>query len=166
MVKYPMRTRIVGTHTLGTLTTNNAVVAVTRIDANRLNGCTIRKARYNIDIKGKTADEGPLLYGLSVGLTVTEIGGMFTADPQSKADEDEEDKSQRHAVFWGVIPKTFVATATDNMNAVNWRNGKWPGWDIIEGQAIETFVLNVGAQLTTGTVVTMVTEFLGDWRND
>jgi hypothetical protein len=43
------------------------------------------------------------------------------------------------------------------------RNARWPGWHVHEGKALVAFAFNFGAALTTGTVILLHLEILGDW---
>ncbi len=162
-----MRTKIVGTHTLGTLASASAIIAGTRIDSNRLNGCAIRKGKMGISCRGKTTDEGPLIVGMSVGLTAAQIGEWFTADPQSRNDETELEESQRKVLTVAHIHKEVTTLGSGGDAVGMFVEFDWPGWDVIEGEALNTFVLNAdGAVLTTGTVIDLYTELYGEWLRD
>lgn len=162
-----MRSRIVTTHTLSTLGAGAAIIAGTRIDATRLNGCKPREIHYGVSIRGKTTDQGPLLYGLSVGLSAGEIGEWFSADPQSRKDADELEQSQRKVLVLGHIHKEVTSGADGNAVPDGLQSVDWPGWEVIEGETLNTFVLNAdGSALSTGTIVDLFTEILGEWLND
>ncbi len=160
-----MRTRVVTTHTLGTLGAGAASIENTRVDANRLNGCTIRKARMGISMRGKTTDQGPLMIGMSAGLTAAQIGEWFVADPQHRKDEQALEESQRKVMVVAHMDKeTTNLVNLDFLGRL--RSFKFP-WEIIEGEVLNTMVLNAdSAGLTTGTIIDIWTELLGDWLDD
>ncbi len=161
-----MRSRGLGTHTLATLASGAAILASTRIDANRLQGCRIQRVNYALQWQGLALNDGPILFGLSVGLTVGEIGEWFTTDPQFEGDPGLEEESQRHAIILAALggADSYGPSVFDGLSV--WRRGKFP-WPIIEGQALNTFVLNADpSALQTGGIVRSVTEFLGEWLHD
>ncbi len=168
MVKYPMRSRDFSEFTVGTLASLTGNQTATKIDTARLNGCSIRKTRYHIAWQGKTAGptEGPVVYGIAVGLATADLAAFFAADPQSRMDDEPLMDSQRQVLVLGLIgqPQTSSATLTN----MSMKNEKWPGWKIIEGEAINHFIfnLNPGNPMATGMTVQMYVEMYGDWLND
>ncbi len=159
-----MRSRALAEFTLATLASNTFLIGSTRIDAARLQGTDVRKIAYTATWTARTAFEGPLLYGVSVGLTVAELKEWFEADSQSRVDTAAIEESQRHAVILGSMGDS---QASSNDEVAIWRKSNWPGWDVIEGEAVNMFVVNADSSaFTTGGLCKLFMQFLGEWRED
>lgn len=171
MTKYEMRSRDFTEFTLGTLASLTAIIAGTKIDATRLQGCSVEKVRYSTGIIGKTGgvSEGPVAFGLSMGNTITEIAAFYAADPQSQSDELELAWSQLPIIELGRYQQNAsVSTTTPAQADLPLRHGKWGGWPIRQGIAMNHYVFNLNPNdaLTTGGVLQLYTELLGEWRQD
>ncbi len=169
MTKYPMRSRQLTEFTVGALASLTAQLNATRIDGARLNGCNIRKMKYSMNYLGKTsgANEGPLVYGVSLAMTTAEIATFFASDPQSRMDEVELEESQKKILVLGVIGQA-ATTAPLSGETAGLKNAKWPFGDIIEGATWQHFVFNLNPAnaLTTGMLFQLYTEVYGDWLRD
>ncbi len=163
-----MRNRALMEFTIGTLAANTAILGSSRIDATRLNGCTIDKLRYNVSWFGKTAgvNEGPISYGFSRSMTIAQIAEFFAADPQSRADVEALEQSHRPIVVLGVVGQSQVENSTAGPND-SMRNGKFP-WDILEGMAFSPFVFNNNPAnpMTGGMFLQLYHEEYGSWLKD
>ncbi len=160
-----MRSRSRFDFTFGALAVNTFVLQGSRIDASRLNGSDLRKINHTAVWTSGTNGQGPQLYGLSVGLSIAQLKEWFEADPQSRADTEELEKSQRHSIILGSLGDSVASGAGAQFPV--WKRAKWPGWDILEGQLLSAWVMNAGSvTMTTGKLSTIVMEFLGDWKND
>ncbi len=164
-MKYPMRCFQTDSQALSTLGALTAIIDNTKIDAARLQGCIPRKFGFQSTFAGKTATEGPVLVGLSNGLTIGEIAEWIAADPQRFDDPGASEQSQRPAMILDVLGKS--ETTVVGSTHPPWRFYKWPGWNIKEGQALNVFFFNAdGSGLTTGTIVDWALQVLGDWIDD
>ncbi len=167
MSKYPHRTVDVNNHVLSTLAAGAAILTTTKVDASRLNGMRPRKLNYGVSLVGLTDTEGPLIYGICADLTATEVGSWFSADPQSRLDEVEIEKSQRRIQVLGHLARGLTRTNNDSGPMNSRQTRKAYGWKVLEGTVLSTFVLNADvAALTTGCEVTLEIEILGDWLDD
>ncbi len=168
-MKYPMRVRDFKEFTLGTQGALIAQIAPTKIDAARLQGCTIRKLRWKMGFFGKTAgaNEGPLGYGFSKDLTIAQISECFAADPQSSQDDEQLERSHRNLLLLGMIDQIETESSIGK-DSRSLKNAKWPGWPIIEGETWDVFVFNFNPSnaLTTGAFLQMYFELYGDWARD
>ncbi len=167
-----MRVRGLNEITMGTLASLTALLSSTKIDANRLNGCRLRKNFYKADWQGKTAgvSEGPIHYGFSYSMTIAKIAAFFAADPQSKVDLIAEAESHEKLLWLGTIgqPSTNSGgTGTGPADSIM-RRFTWPFGDIIEGTTFSVFVFNAnpGDPLATGMTFQMASQLMGDWLND
>ncbi len=156
---------------LGTLASLTAILGGTKIDSSRLQGCTIRKARYDVSMFGKTAGaaEGPIVFGISLDVTIAEIAAFYAADPQSSKDELELARSQFPILELGRYGQvTQSDSVTPDNDNVKLKFFKWPGWKIIEGITLNTYIFNANPNdpLSTGALLQFTTEILGDWLND
>ncbi len=169
VTKYEMRSRDFSEFTVGTLASLSAAVVGTKIDAARLNGCSVQRLKYNMDYDGKVAGtaSGPLLYGLVLELSVTEIAEFFAADPQSRVDEAALEESQRRILVLGAIGQSQLSgQEAGEVSAM--KRGKWPGWPIIEGEGVSHFIFNrnPGDPMPTGMFFQIYTEMYGEWARD
>jgi len=166
MTKWKMRSRDFSEFTISTLASLTALSNNTKIDSNRLNGCTIEKVNWKADWSGKTAGvtEGPLHFGLAMDLTIAEIVLAFTADPQSRVDEAELEESMQRILTLGSVGQSSGGAAERDSRL---RFGKFP-WDIIEGTKLIHWVFNAnpGDPLATGMTFTLYTEVFGEWLRD
>lgn len=168
-MKFEMRSRDFTEFTLGTTAALTAVLGGTKIDAARLQGCSIEKLKWNCGILGKGGgvSEGPVAFGVSYDNTIAEIAAFYAADPQSQDDELELARSQLPILELG---RWSQQTPTDN--AVTFgpalRNATWPGWPIREGKAWQHYFFNANPNdpLTTGGFMQLYTEAYGEWRQD
>ncbi len=155
--------------TISNLASLTGLNVATKNDGSRLQGCTIRKLRYQFDFTGKTAGvaEGPLLFGAQRGLTLAQLAAVWAADPQSTEDKVALAQSQEAVLVFGWAAQSATSGASDNA-AMGLRSAKWPGWNMIEGVGWSHFVfnLNPGDPVTTGATATIYTESFGDWLND
>ncbi len=170
-MKYEMRSRDFTEFTLGTLASLTAIIAGTKIDASRLQGCSIEKLRYAVGLIGKTSgvSEGPVCYGVSMGNTIAEIAAFYAADPQGQDDELELARSQLPIIELGRFDQTSQSTETlVDPSSTRMMNGKWGGWPIREGVAWNHYVFNMNPNdpLSTGGFLQLYTEALGEWRQD
>jgi len=161
MVKNPMRVWDVENLSLGTLAQDTAILANTKIDDSRFQGCVPREVDYHVDFVGKTVNEGPIAIGLSVGMTIAEISEYFLADPQRLKDPADAEKSQRPVLVLDVLGRRRTASLE-----LPWLTKKWPGWWVREQVGLDVFAFNFGAALTTGTNATVTMQIRGDWLND
>ncbi len=161
MTANPMRIWDSRNESLGTLALETAILAPTKIDAARLQGCIPRDIISHSSFAGKTTNEGPLVIGLSNGLSIAEIAEYFTADPQRFDDPGATEQSQRPILVTGFVGRHETVSLETVMRFM-----KWPGWHVKESTTIDFFVYNMGAALTTGTLVNHVINIRGDWLND
>ncbi len=173
MVKYPMRSRDFTEFSILTLASLTAIVAGTKIDNTRLQGCDIQKLRYAVSWAGKTAasTEGPLAYGVCKGMTVAEVANFYAADPQSsKADDVALMESQFPIVEIGRVGQNSVTSdgGGNGADQSRLRHAKWGGWKIIEGTSWNHYVFNANPNdpMATGMLLQLFTEVLGEWLAD
>ncbi len=160
MPSMPDRTWFNFTAPLGTLGSLTAVLtASTKIDSSRLMGAIPREISFDYSFDGKTNDEGPVVYGLSVGLSISEIKEFFAADPQSRAHSAALEESQRKVFVMGILGRLSTGSGDD----IPWKTVKWPGWHVVEGETLSFFHFNFGGNaLTTGTNTNFCSQIRGD----
>ncbi len=147
--------------TLGALATLAVAGSATIIDASRLSGMRIKKAKYGVTFKNKTAGEGPLLVGMaSVDLSNAEIAEALVADPQSPRDAPANEQGNRQVFPLAILPAGLV----DAEETQHLRTLRYPWKRIMEGNGLKMFVFNMDtATLTTGCVVNFVVPVVGTW---
>jgi len=168
MAKFEMRSRDFSEFAVGTLASLTAGLISTKIDSSRLQGCIPRKMRWNADWLGKTQGvaEGPLAFGLSTGMTGTQIASAYSADPQSTFDTAEIEESQPRMLELGRIGQSQISALENPM--IGLRTVKWPGWRVIEGITLSHYIFNAnpGDPFSTGMTFQLYTETFGEWLDD
>ncbi len=148
--------------TIGALATLAVAGSSTNIDSARLAGMRIKKMKYAVTYKDKTAGEGPLLVGLaSVDLSNVEIQEALAADPQSPRDQPAAEQANRQ-----VFPLVMLPASNDvaSQAQVPLRSLRYPWKRILEGNGLKFWVQNLdGSTLTTGGLVTIFTAVVGTW---
>ncbi len=142
---------------LGALAAATAVIAATKIDATREQGCRIKDIFGIMTHNGKTAGQGPVYYGFAdANLSVAEIAEIFEADPQSQDDVPATEQIDRRIIVVGQAPHPEAIQEIANEK---WERLMWPSsWVLKEGGGLNIFAFNRG----TGTLTTgMVTRFDG-----
>lgn len=152
--------------TLSTLGASTALSASSRIDGSRENGFRIIKTQYWLDWIGKTAPEGPLIFGISFGLSVAQIAACITADPQSKREDFNVHDTALPVFPLALIPIASTGKAATPDDAVPMREITLR-WSAPEGTSMNWFVFNADTSaLTTGTSVVVFAKHFGVWLND
>ncbi len=151
------------TITLSTLGAAAAIVAQSRIDAARLHGFRVLKTEYFIEATGKTSGEGPIMIGLAVDVTATGVKNAIESDPQSTGDEVGQAEALTPVWPLKMLPKAF--TNGDIGEYVSMRSVN-PGWSVPEGLGMQWWAFNMGASLTTGTVIRIFAKHFGVWLRD
>ncbi len=171
MTAMEMRARQLSEFTIGTLGALTAQLSATRVDSTRLNGCRIDKIRYNVDWFGKTAgaNEGPILFGYSRGMTTAEIAACFAADPQSRQDTVQLDASQSPMLVLGSVGQSTTESGNSNASGgQRMHSARFPWKEVIEGDNFHHFVFNLNPAnaMATGMILSLYSELYGDWLRD
>ncbi len=148
---------------LGALAAKDAVDAVSKIDASRLNGFRIMKTEYWIDYGNKTTAEGPITVGFAVHHSEGEVEEAIEADPQNSADMVLNATAKRPVWPLETIPQSGTGSPSDlvPMRSFN------PRWSCIEGKNAFWWAYNRDdAALTTGGVVNIFAKHYGVWLRD
>ncbi len=149
---------------LSTLASGASIIVNTKIDSSREQGVTMKKLLMpSPSWAGKTAGEGPLIYGLSWDLTAVLIAQAINADPQDEDDTVEIEESGRKIIVLGTIPAGGVA----DVNPSLYKRVSIPWKEVPEGTTLKFFVHNADSSaLTTGTVVKFNGVLIANWRDD
>ncbi len=154
---------------LGALAANTALKGATKIDSSRLNGFRVAKVRLAATIRGKTTDEGPILWGLSANMSAAEIKAAIEADPQ----DSTADNSKGEGAWL-----TFLGQITHGSVEGPLTGGIGPdvsapvmdvkvNWSVLEGKDFSLFAYNMDSgALTTGATIAAVLEIFGVWLRD
>ncbi len=152
------------TVTLSTLASAAAIIVNTQIDSSREQGVRLKKMWMPMPSWfGKTAGEGPILYGLCWELTSIELAEALNSDPQGEDDTVEVEEAGRKVIVLGSIP----AGGTADVNPSLYERVSIPWKDVPEGSTLKFFVFNASfAALSTGTIVRFNATALAEWRDD
>lgn len=150
---------------LGGLGQDNSIIATTKIDGSRQQGCVLRKVKGSFQGHGKTANEGPIIFGFAIDLVASEIDEAFGADPQDyEPGEASFERANRPVFPIGTFPRTPTSFADDH--GVYWHDFQLPSWELAEHQSLVFFAFNRGAALTSGTTIRCQCILLADWLKD
>ncbi len=139
---------------LGTLAQNVALSVGTRIDAARLMGTRIKRFEYAVSFRGKTAAEGPIIWGFARGgVSQTEIVDFINADPQSSLDTPAIDEAQLDVYPIGIFGlEQTNAPGADSDHVMEYKQFSWPWKKMPEGDQLNVFFMNIGVTLQSGTI--------------
>ncbi len=161
-----------GLLTLSTLGALAAISQATKIDASRGNGFRVSKVNIAAQVEGKTAAEGPLIWGLSANMTAAQVKAAIEADPQNRTADNVRGAGQ-WLKFLGVIglnqtEGALTGPAGGIPSSASMQFMEVPvNWSVIEGQNFQLFVYNTfGSALTTGTLIRFYMEIFGVWLRD
>ncbi len=158
-----------GALVLSTLGSLDVVNADFKIDASRGSGFRIAKTRLAATLKGKTATEGPILWGLACNLAAAELEEAIEADPQTSVDDEKRGEGTWIKML-GLIGINMTAGALTGNGGGNDGAASFMdiviNWSVIEGQAFTLWAYNLGAALTTGSIIQFTAENMGVWLRD
>ncbi len=147
----------------GTLAGNDTITASMQIDASRNQGVRIKQLKAAFQYNGKTDDEGPIMYGLSLDLSAAEVEEALEADPQGTGDTPAIEQANRKVFPIGVFDqKNLVRSGPIMLEEVH-----LPWKEIEEGTGIQLWIHNYDASaLTTGGGLTMMWTAVQEWLRD
>lgn len=156
---------------LSTLGAATAILFATRLDAAMLQGIKLRKIKGYLAWSAKTTAEGPLIWGICVGVDAAEVAEALSADPQRGADPGASEQSKRKVFPIGIINRASVSNdqgsamaPVDGQKMVDWGV---PSWSMLEEEALNLFVFNRGSgALTTGTLIEFGMTVVARWLDD
>ncbi len=154
--------------TIGALAADAALTGAIKIDASREQGCRVSQARWHSEWLGKTAGQGPIMWGLAWDLDATQVAECMRADPQLDIEDDMEE-ILRNLVVLGIIPRaSTVSPLAVTDHAPSYRTKKLPSWDIPEGSKLVTwhYIPVTGTTLTSGTVHHLTLGIKQGWLSD
>ncbi len=153
---------------LGTLAGNTSLLnSSSKIDGSRESGVYIAHMEYTWSFSAKTADEGPILWGLALGeWTIAEIDtALLEFDPQNKSPTAMGPQVPR--LIWLGTLAFPNASSGGGQQELNQPSGKSIKWTLPEGQDLQYWFHNAASgALTTGTIVKIEAKFLQRWLND
>ncbi len=149
---------------VGTLAANTAKKASsTAIKSSNENGFKISKMKYAAHWDGRTDGEGPVLFGISIGLTDAEITEAILAKPTHRMDEPDTERANRRVFPLEWWPIDGVESRAQNMNPL--RSVRIPWKEIPENVNLDWWVISDSA-LTSGMVVDIRGVYVGEWMRD
>ncbi len=157
---------------LATIAAGAAKAFPLKVDAAREQGWRGIKMRWFMEFTGKVINLGPIVWGLSYGLTNVQIASSQDSDPQIDVEVDME-QVRRNLVPLGIIPKRAtqsgeLAGTTRYLTEQPFRQKKMISWDVPEGSDILTFyhVPSGGVSITGNTLVELTVGLYGGWLSD
>lgn len=148
---------------LDTLAANDVTMQASSIDASRSQGFRVAKSRIFATFTGKTAAEGPLVWGVAANLDATQLEQILEADPQDKMAETRRADGMYFKTLGIIQSGDTSGFLTPDGQAVE----VTPNWSIPEGEGLFYWVYNQGgASLTTGTYISIFAEHYGVWLRD
>ncbi len=148
---------------IGAVSASAAKQIATKWDASRLQGGRIKKMKAFMSYEGKTDGEGPIIVGLTHGLSVLEVAEALVADPQGEDDVPAIEESNRPVYpIWVIVPD---GTESSRSPLNLYRTIKYPWKRIPEGVALNWFVFSRDA-LTTGITMDISSVTVLEWERD
>ncbi len=157
---------------LSTLGAATAATGSLAIDASRTQGVKLMQFKGAVEWNGKTAGEGPLVVGLSIDLSSSEVAEAIIADPQHVNDVPATEQGNRKVYPLFTIARkstdgTWSRGAMANDDAAEHADLKFPWRELTEGQGIQFWVFNRDASaLTTGTEISLDWDAVQEWLRD
>ncbi len=168
------RTQVIHRHerdnNLGALVASTAILLAQIMDSSLEQGHKLKKLKGTMEMKSKTAGQGPILIGISSGLDAAEVAEAIVADPQLHKDAGDSDESNRKVFPIWVLPE--ASTSMGNVSAAildhnKLENLRVPSWTTEEGRALNWFAHNLGsADLTSGTTIQLTWAIVIEWLRD
>lgn len=122
------------------------------------------KSEITLTVTGMTAGEGPILYGVEVGMNETETKGALDSDPQAENDPGSSEAAARPV--WPLGQFQEAGVGTQRSFKYTWR-GSPKGWSVREDQYLNFWAMNLApATLTTGTIIYVRAKHFGVWLRD
>ncbi len=153
----------------GNLASKGVVAGSSLIDNNREQGSKLRRCKAYMEFRSKTANEGPLIVGLTgLNYTTAEIAEALTADPQKHEDPTESDHANRKVFPVWVIPHIATGMSpTPNHPDTLLTDIQVPSWVVDEGELVRWFVFNADTSaVTTGILIIIVAQWVAEWLHD
>ncbi len=109
-----------------------------------------------------TDADGPVIFGLSVGLSDTQIAEAMLADPQSMFDVEPVERANRK-----VWPIAIFHNDSDE-KSMQFRNYNIPWKEIPEGETVKLWVYNTGSGTLgdTSSILHAQIVWVYDWMED
>ncbi len=156
------------TLSIASLAANSAVAATSIIDGNELQGRQLLALKANLDVNGKTADQGSLVVGFCIGnLTLAEIAEWHTADPQRHEDPGASENANRKVFPIWYIPRSMTDNIAkpDTVPLFEKVNGL-PRWNVIEGDVLKWYAHNCDGITITAGAIEITASWLTRWLRD
>lgn len=157
---------------LGTLAAATATTVSLQIDASRTQGVKLMQFKGAIEWDAKTVDEGPIIVGLSIDLSATEVTEALVADPQHVNDVPATEQGNRKVYPLFVIARkstdgSWSRGTMANDDAAEVADLKFPWRELTEGQGIQLWAFNEGSgSLTTGMTLGLDWSAVQEWLRD
>ncbi len=150
----------------GALAAKTAVINATDLDGSLEQGVKIKDMWLALTYTGKTATEGPVLYGLARNLaSVTTLKECLENDPQGQDNDAEMEKSTRDVMVLGWLGQ--AETGADSSWFQGMRKIRFPWKTIREGSSLQMWAYNQDSTiLTTGGSLTGYFIINGEWMLD
>ncbi len=152
--------------TLGTLGNDIAILGNTKIDASVQQEAQIMKVKTYVEVRAKTTAEGPIIIGLSSGVSNAEIAEAMVADPQRIRDPGASEQANRKVYPFQVIGRVITGLSATPDHLGGLRDIRAPSWKTLEEDALSFFAFNRGAALTGGTIVNIIWAMVVRWGFD
>lgn len=150
------------TLTLGALAGGTAILVELLGAADQ--GRKLTKIKAAMEMKGKTAAEGGIIFGFCTGLSATEVAACLLANPTRFKDPDLAEAANRRVfpVWYHNDTGTAMINAIEHYLIVD---RKVPSWTIPEEQSLHFFAF-AHTSLTSGTIADIIATMVFKWDHD
>ncbi len=150
--------------TLGALANGAAALQASKIDSARENGFRVLKTQWWVQWRFPTASEGPVMFGLAIGVDADAVATIIQADPQSAGSNAIIDNTQTKRPLW---PLAMLHAEDTDARHLHDKGEVMPRWSVQEDQTMQWWGFNVsGSTLTTGSQLKFFAKHFGVWLRD
>ncbi len=152
---------------LGTLAAVDAIVASSKLDAGQKDGYWLKETRVAASFTGKTAAEGPILWGVAINMTdAAQIEAYIEDDPGDAGDVMLRGSDDIVKILGHISEEKTGGNALDGVPFVDIDWGR-KGWTKRVDRALLYWAYNLdGGALTTGMILKISAQHLGKWIRD
>ncbi len=146
------------------ISASDVQLQATIIDGSREQGIRISKLKTCLSYEALETLIGPVVVGLSVGLSAAEVEEALEADPQGMQDTPAMEQTDRKVFPIYMIP---ARTEVNNRNIQKFETIEdWPFREIDEGNSLDMWAFNIDGSALTAGIITLGMVLTGEWLRD
>ncbi len=157
---------------LSTLGAKAAILSSLNLDSSREQGMHCIWCKLAGFFAGKTATEGPILFGLCANLTAGELAAILADDPQNRSVVTSTGPGAWYLPISmigldALEGDALAGQGDENVQGTSRVTKYMVKWTIPEGKDLSVFAYNLGSgALTTGMTFNLFATWFGAWLRD